>query len=540
MNFFIYRNTTVEPFFSNIVAQYSGYADISSIPTNVDCFIWFYLLPVKSDPKLLSIEIGSFYSSLNLILKKIPSTKIFYIFTLVPLYTNLVETGDYSLQKSIDEFNHKLIDLSKSYKNTKIIDFKSFLSTYSLSQLIDWKYYYISKTLLNPKFAGDFRNWFNYQTIAIQMKRKKCLVLDLDNTLWGGVVGEDGINGIKIGGDYPGNAFEDFQKSILELNKSGIILTICSKNNETDILELWEKNPNIIVKKEHLAGYRINWKNKAENIKELIAELNIGLDSVVLIDDNPAERELVKQFLPEVETPEFPLHPYLLPVFIRDITEKYFRIYQLTDEDRLKTLQYNSNALRDQYKAGFSDFTDYLTSLEMVMELQEANELTVARIAQLTQKTNQFNLTTKRYSENEILVLMRQGYAIYTIRVKDKFGDHGITGLIICKIDQNAKSAEIDSFLLSCRILGKGIEETFAHAIFNKLKMKGIKIINATYLPTNKNQQVKDFYNKLGFVSTSDQFMNENRSNYKIELSGTNFEIKPYYKINEIANERKD
>ncbi len=540
MSFFIYRNTTVESFFSNIEARYSGYDDISCIPTDADSFIWFYLLPVRTDLQLLSSEIASFSNSIDLIVKQVPSSKIFYIFTLAPLYTNVVETGNFSLQNSINEFNLKLVTISKVHNNIKIIDFQSFLSIFPSSQLIDWKYYYISRTLLNPRLANDFKNWFTPLQCAIQMKRKKCLVLDLDNTLWSGILGEDGIYDIKIGGDYPGNAFQDFQKSILELYKSGIILTICSKNNESDVTELWEKNPEVLIKKEHLAGFRINWNNKADNIKELADELNIGLDSVVLIDDNPSERELVKQLLPMVEAPEFPSQPYLLPAFIREVTEKYFRIYQLTDEDRNKTKQYHDNALREKQKEGFSDFTEYLTSLQIELEIQRASGPTIPRIAQLTQKTNQFNLTTRRYTEAEIYNFIDLGHVVYSVKVSDKFGDHGITGLIIIKLNRKEKSAEIDSFLLSCRILGKGIEEAFANSVFNEIKIKGIRTLTARFFPTTKNGQVSEFYEKLGFTPYEDNNVAEDGKCYTLNLNKTKFEIKPYFKIRNVNNEGKD
>lgn len=532
MKFYIFRNSTLESFFSNLDASFSGYDDISILPDDANCYIWFYLLPIESKLHILTKEINSFYNSFELITKQIPSTKTLYVFTLTPLYSNIIETGDFSLQIAINNFNNRVILLSESNRNVKIVDFQSFLSNYSSMQLINWKYYYLSRMLLNPKLAGEFKIWFGNQLEVIQMNRKKCLVLDLDNTLWGGILGEDGINGIKIGGDYPGNAFLDFQKSILELHKAGIILAVCSKNNERDVIEAWNKNPNILIKKEHLAAYKINWDNKAQNIAAIVKQLNIGADSVVFIDDNPAERELVKRFLPMVETPDFPAHPYMLQSFIKEVTEKYFRIYQLTYEDRTKTQQYKDNALRDENQKGFSDFSEYLASLEIVIDLQEANEFTIPRLAQMTQKTNQFNLTTKRYSESDIYSLIEQGHWVYSIAVSDCFGDNGITGLIVITLNHKQQLADIDSLLLSCRILGKGIEEVFVYSMMNKLKIADFKSVSSTYLQTTKNEQVRNFYEELGFSLISESFEDEETKLYKLWLLQDKFEIKPFYKVN--------
>ncbi|MCX6272523.1 MAG: HAD-IIIC family phosphatase [Bacteroidetes bacterium] len=534
---YIFRNSTLEPFFLKHNSIFSGYDDISETNTDPDTYIWFYILPLKSDYDILVEEIYTYYNSLLLVYRNIPDHKNFIILTLVQIFANPVQTGNYSLIEAIADFNQKIIRLAKQHKNIKIIDFYDFTARFSMSQLIDWKFYYLSKMPLNPKLSGPFKQWFTIQTDAIGMKRKKCLVLDLDNTLWGGILGEDGIYGVKSGGEYPGNAFLDFQKSLLELNKTGIILTICSKNNEADVVELWEKNPDILIKRDHITIYRINWNNKVENITEIIAELNIGPDSVVYIDDNPSERELVKQFLPMIETPEFPSQPYLLPAFIKEITERYFRIYQITEEDRLKTRQYQENVMRNNYEQGFSDFTAYLSSLQMELEMKEVQAGNIPRIAQLTQKTNQFNLTTKRYTESEIQAFIAQGHTIFSLRVSDKFGEHGITGLIIVQKTENEYTVEIDTFLLSCRILGKGIAEAFAYTVFSKLKIQGIKTILASYVPTNKNEQVNDFYDKLGFEIIDKQFTEEGIKKYSIDLTKHNFEIKPYYKINAISNE---
>ena len=272
------------------------------------------------------------------------------------------------------------------------------------------------------------------------------------------------------------------------------------------MLEAWEKNPHLILKKEHFAAYKINWNNKADNIKQLAKTLNIGLDSFVFLDDNPSERELIKSFLPSVSVPEFPKQPYYLPLFIKDVCDKYFVSYNVTEEDKKKTEQYIANFKRNEESQKYSTMNEFLKNLQIELIIEEVNEFHISRIAQMTQKTNQFNLTTKRYSESDIVSFIASGSLIYSLCVKDKFGDNGITGCVIINLDNIGEDlvATIDSLLLSCRILGKGIEDAFLIKILYLLFEKNIKKINAQYIPTPRNSQVKDFYEKHSFRLVSE------------------------------------
>lgn len=279
------------------------------------------------------------------------------------------------------------------------------------------------------------------------------------------------------------------------------------------------------MKENHFSALRINWVNKADNIKSLAQELNIGLDSMVFIDDNPSERELIKTVIPEVEVPDFPTQPYMLPEFFKSIAEKYFSIYNLTSEDLSKTRQYKENTLRNNVKSTFTDMNDYIRSLEIELSIEEVNNITIMRAAQMTQKTNQFNLTTQRYTETDLSEMLNDGAKIYTLSVKDKFGDSGITGLSICKI--NGETVYVDSFLLSCRILGKGIEDAFMNWILNKLKQLNIKIINSKYISTVKNIQVKDFYERFGFEIISES---ESIKSYSLNLGDKTINLSDNYK----------
>lgn len=496
MKYFVFRNNTIEFFFDTKNCRFSGLEDISFIPKDNEKYIWFYQPPYGVVNEHSVEIVKSFKQKFDLIYSSIPQEKEILVFTLYDVAGAKATSGDLSYEEAISDFNTHIINCSKSKKNIKIIDFAEFAGRYKKTDLIDWKYYFASQLAFSAKIATDFKKWFKQKENEIALNRKKCIVLDLDNTLWGGILGEDGIEGIKIGGDYPGKAFLYFQKTLVELSKSGIILAICSKNNENDVKECWAKNPYNILTEKYISSYRINWNNKADNIREIAAELNIGLDSFVFIDDSPAEREIIKQNLPMVEVPDFPDHPYDLPLFINGLIEKYFRVYALTDEDKNKTEEYKANALRATEQTKFTDIDSFIQSLEIKMTIQPANKMNINRIAQMTQKTNQFNLTTKRYTESDLNAMLAEGAKIWCLSVADKFGDSGITGAVIIK------NSEIDEFLLSCRILGKGIEKEFLTQILTKLKDEGYSKLIASFVSTTKNALVQDFYEANGFQLT--------------------------------------
>ena len=519
---FVFRNNTIERFFPKEY-QFSGYDDISVIPFDSDGYVWFYQVPIKYEQEMLVEEINGYAQKFSYVLSQIDSAKTVVALTMEWLYGIPFTDDDHRLRMAIDRYNKTLFNLTEQYQNLKVIDFSEFTRRYPVSELIDWKFYFISQMELSAKLSKDFKAWYARKMESIALKRKKCLVLDLDNTLWGGVLGEEGIEGIKIGGDYPGKAFLYFQEALLELSKSGVILTICSKNNEQDVLDAWEKNPFLILKKEHFATYRINWTDKATNIKEMAEELNLGLDSFVFVDDNPTERELIKQLLPMVEVPDFPAQPYELPVFFQKLVEGYFKVYSVTDEDKKKTQQYKANASRAQEQRNFGDFTDFLRSLDIQMTIERANDFNIQRIAQMTQKTNQFNLTTKRYTDADIRKFLQDGWRIWCLSVADKFGDNGITGCIM------VHDTEIDTLLLSCRILGKGIEHAFLKKVLSLLSAEGIGEVKASYLPTLKNKQVSDFYERNGFAVLS-EYPDGSRQ-YAISLGDADLDIEDYYHI---------
>ena len=520
---YVFRNNTIERFFPKDY-HFSGYDDISVVPQEEEGFVWFFQVPLSSDTSATVIEIEGYRQKFGFVMDQIAPSKMIIAITMDRVYDIRLTDDDYRIQLAVADYNSYLLKAAQSHSNLKVIDFSEFTCRYPHEDLIDWKFFFISQMGINPRLSKDFQAWWHSKLESVALKRKKCLVLDLDNTLWGGVLGEDGISGIKIGGDYPGKAFLFFQKSLLNLSQYGVILTVCSKNNEKDVLEAWEKNPYIVLKKENFSAYRINWQDKATNLKELASELNIGLDSFVFVDDNPTERELIKQMLPMVSVPDFPAQPYELPLFYKQLVTDYFKVYSVTDEDKKKTEQYKANAARLQAEHSFSDFSEFLKSLEMKLTIEAANEFNLPRIAQMTQKTNQFNLTTHRYTDSDVKCFLEQGWSIWCLSVADRFGDNGITGCIMINPDRM-----IDTFLLSCRILGKGIEFAFIKKVLTMLRDTGVVDIKANYFPTAKNSQVADFYEKCGFTMFAQD--NDGAKHYAANLSKIDLTIDDFYHI---------
>jgi len=531
MKYQVFRNYTVENLFNNLDADVAGYNDISFIDANAERYIWSFFAPITVSYESAEKELATYREMLEIVLNRISQEKVVFVLSSPVFFNSSILIGKPGLSKLIEGYNKYLYEISTKYNHVVYIDTNLFFSEID-SAIIDWRFYFISKMIVNPKLVKEFQSWLSIMIGSYEGKRKKCLILDLDNTLWGGILGEDGIAGIKIGGDYPGNVFQMFQEYLLDLYNKGVMLAVCSKNNEGDVIEAWDKNPNVILKQEHFVAWEINWNNKAENIEKLSQKLNIGLDSFVFIDDNPTERELVKQMLPMVEVPDFPNQPYNIPVLMQTIS-RYFYTFKITNEDKQKTQQYKDNVKRESLKSSFKSYDDYLRSLSIKVEIQELNEFNRNRIAQLTQKTNQFNFTTKRYTENDIIALSNDGSRIYSISVEDKFGSYGIVGVLIIKIESNI--AEIDTFLLSCRILGKEIEFSFINYAIERLKQDNISIIKASYIKTAKNTQVSTLYERMGF-----KLVKKIDEDKYYEMNTSLFTYKKSDKHKVLLNERED
>ena len=334
---------------------------------------------------------------------------------------------------------------------------------------------------------------------ALRGKRKKCLVLDLDNTLWGGVIGEDGLQGIELSTTKEGSRFRDFQKRIKDLKDQGVLLTIVSKNNEEDALEAIREHPDMVLREDDFVIIKANWEPKAVNIQNIAEELNIGLDSLVFIDDNPIERESVKRAFPEMNVPDFPKDTSMLESFAIEISKKYFPVLKLTDEDLNKTNQYKVEQKRNEIKQKSISIEEYLESLEMKKTFRQIDESDVTRAAQLTQKTNQFNLTTRRYTESDIWNMLKsENHQVWIGELEDKFGSYGKVILAIVKLEEN--TAIIDNFLMSCRVMGRNIEKEFLNEVEKEMVSKRKAQIIAEYIPTPKNSVVKYFWAENGYT----------------------------------------
>jgi FkbH-like protein len=334
---------------------------------------------------------------------------------------------------------------------------------------------------------------------AKQGRSFKCLVLDLDNTVWGGVIGDDGMEGIELGQGSPlGEAYVAFQDYARELSRRGVILAVCSKNDEANAVEPFEKHPEMVLRRGDIASFVANWSDKAANIRAIAEELNIGLDSLVFIDDNPFERNLVRQELPMVAVPEVSDDPTGYPVALADAG--YFEGLAVTDEDRERTSQYHGNKARDALKASVTDLPAYLRGLEMELIVKPFDRVGLQRIVQLINKSNQFNLTTRRYTDEDVIAVMADPDAFgLQLRLLDRFGDNGVIAIIVGRLRPN-KDLLIDTWLMSCRVLGRQVEPTTLNLIARQAAMLGARRLIGEYIPTKKNGMVKDHYAKLGFT----------------------------------------
>lgn len=354
-----------------------------------------------------------------------------------------------------------------------------------------------SKQEIRPTVAPVYGDLVARVIAAVIGKSYKCLVLDLDNTLWGGVIGDDGLDGISLGqGSTTGEAFVEFQKYVKNLSERGIILAACSKNDENIALEVFEKHPEMVLTRQDIACFIANWDDKASNLRTIAHRLNIGLDAIVFADDNPFERALIKQELPMIAVPELPDDPCYYGRCIADAG--YFEAITLTSEDRIRADQYQANIARGALLADVTDMTTYLKSLEMILYWQNFERTGLQRIVQLINKTNQFNLTTRRYTTEDVVALLEDKTAFgVQLRLVDKFGDNGVVAIIIGRMKLG--DLIVDTWLMSCRVLGREVEIATLNIIMAESKRFGARRVIGQYFPTEKNLLVKNHYAKLGF-----------------------------------------
>ncbi len=397
---------------------------------------------------------------------------------------------------TIDGLNAALAATCRDH-GAYLVDINAEIATLGHECALDDRYWHIARAPYTLALQTRLARTYVAFAAALKGKNKKCLVLDCDNTLWGGVIGEDGIAGIKLGATSPGSAFVEFQAAILDLYHRGILLALNSKNNEADAMEVFQTHPQSLLKSEHFVARRINWTDKATNLREIAAELNIGVDSLVFIDDNPVECRLVRERVPEVETIELPPDPSRYARLLRDLT--LFDTLTLSDEDRRRSAMYRAESARTQLAASSGSMAEFLTSLEMTLRIARGDAFTIPRIAQLTQKTNQFNLTTRRYTEAEIAAMLADDACdVLCVELKDMFDNAGIIAVALTRDDGD--DVLIDTYLMSCRVIGRGVEEALLAKLAAAARARGRTRLVGEYLPTAKNELVRDFYQRLGFT----------------------------------------
>lgn len=434
--------------------------------------------------------------------------------------------GEMGQAGTIRRLNKRLMELVSSIPDAYVVDIDLLQSCGGRKYFKDNRFWHIARSPYS-RSASQAIAWEYMKYIrALKGRAKKCLVLDCDQTMWGGILGEDGLANIRIGHSYPGSAYRDFQKAILNLWHRGIILAIVSRNNESDVLEVLQNHPDMVLRAEHFASMRINWSDKATNIREIAGELNIGLESMVFLDDSSFEINMIQQLLPEVTALQLPNDP----ADYHDLLAScgLFDSLIFSEEDRNRGQLYKAQVERKKAQTAFSGecLDDYLAFLEMEVIIRTADDFAVPRISQLTQRTNQFNLTTRRYSSDEVAEMTKDpGKDVLYLQVKDRFGDNGIVGVAI--LEYQDSNCLIESFLLSCRVLGRGVEDVFLAECAKLALAKGCSNLIGFYLPTSKNSQAADFFPSRGFLAVPDE---KTATTFKLDL-GHPREYPNYYTV---------
>jgi FkbH-like protein len=504
------------------IKEYSMLQDIILWePSDIDVIILLYLREDIDD-------INTFIDYIRLLRKKCNGV-IFLSNLITPNIRNLYE---YNIKGTdIDVFNDyqlKLKDfiIKEQPVNIYLLDVNSLATRMGLVSFYDYRLWYAYKMPFSNNGFKEMAYLINRAINSLRLPRRKCIVLDCDNTLWGGIIGEDGLEGIKLGPEYPGNCFIEFQKKLKELKKLGYILAINSKNNYQDVMEVLEHHPSQVLKTDDFVCKKINWGDKINNMVEIAKELNLDLSSFIFIDDNPAEIKLIRDNIPEVQTVIIPKNYYEIANVLENNTD-LFNILNVTREDINKTDMYLANIKRETLKRSFHNIEDYWQSLEMGMEVRKNLREDIFRISQMTYKTNQFNTITIRRSEDEISRMFDDGkWDIYTFKLTDTFGDNGIVGY--AEIMINNLEATIYNYLMSCRVISRNAEYEFLTQILNNIKAKGIHTVYAIWNRSLKNQVCENFYDNYGF-SLMD--CAENTKTYVLNLQQTEHESMKYFKI---------
>ncbi len=415
-----------------------------------------------------------------------------------PLFGSFDRVEPGSVFAMVDALNRRLAEWARQ-GGIVLVDIARLAASVGHERWDDPRHWHASKLGFAPEMIPVYADVVARTIGAIRGKAKKALVLDLDNTLWGGIIGDDGLDGIAVGqGNATGEAFLAIQRLALELRARGVVLAVCSKNEDDAARLPFREHPDMLLREEHIAVFQANWTDKASNLKAIAETLNIGVDALVFLDDNPAERAQVRRELPLVGVPELPTDPAMYPRMLA--AAGYFDTVALSEEDRLRADQYQANAQRAQMQAGASDMDSYLASLAMTCTIRPIDSISRPRVAQLINKSNQFNLTTRRYTEAEVASAEADPlrHAVQ-VRLVDRFGDNGIISVLIA--DKAAADWTIDTWLMSCRVLGRRVQEAALAHLAAAAGAEGARRLVGRYVPSPKNRMVEDHYAKLGFVA---------------------------------------
>jgi FkbH-like protein len=410
---------------------------------------------------------------------------------------NLEASESFSRVNFLQRLNAEFAKYARSHSRFLINDIHYLSAQVGLNAWYGRTYWYNFHMALSPTATVPLAQNVAAIVKSVYGKSKKCLVLDLDNTLWGGVIGDDGVQNLILGRDHPvGEAFLDFQRYVKDLQRRGVILAVCSKNEIENAKEGFS-HPDSILKVEDFSAFKVNWNPKPESIREIASELNIGLDSLVFVDDNPAERALVADQLPEVAVPDVGADVSRFAEALE--REHYFEVDKVVQDDLNRSAYYNANGQRSSYQSGFRDYDEFLASLEMTAEIASFSSVYLERITQLINKTNQFNLTTKRYTSAEVESISRDpGFITLYGRLADRFGDNGLVSVMIGRVADD--TVELDLWLMSCRVLDREMEFAMFDALVEQCQARGIGKIVGVYIPSKKNKMVARHYAGLDFT----------------------------------------
>lgn len=416
----------------------------------------------------------------------------------------------------------------KKLDHTFVMPLKEIVAEWGRKDFYSSKLWYLGNTPYSMKGSRAVAELIRRSYFYVAGDRKKCLAVDLDNTLWGGVIGEDGVDSLILSNHKEGGRYYDVQKCLKRMKENGVMLVILSKNNPEDVAAVFS-HPYMFLQEDDFVGQKINWNPKTQNIQELAKELNIGLDSFVFLDDNPAERELMKAQCPQVEVIEFPQDTTLLARTVEDAYDKFFKGLYITDEDRDKTVKYQRQWKRKEIQKEADSMEDYLRKLEIIAELNLMEEQDIKRVVQLAGKTNQFNTTTIRYDERHINLLRKSGDTdLIVAKMKDKFGDEGLTATVV--LVYKNETAFIESFMMSCRVMSRQFEEVIFHEIVKWIRHTYPKIqkLQAEYRKTAKNKPVENLYESLGF-QVKEEKGKESENGYQKIYEVDIKDIKPFH-----------